>query len=369
MKRVFFRQIYETLKRYRVRLILLVIFVALIITLSQIKYIRSVSDFISSYISFPVRNGLAFLCSFTDWSVAEWQLILFALFVAVFVICLIVALIKNFRNFFSVLIRYLSFVSLVAAIIGFLVVLLLNVPYYSKSFSEKSGIVAEKSSTDDLYMTTKAVAMLLKGSADSVSRDENGVFNEKLETLFNLSPSVYRNIERDYPFLKGYELRAKKVLFSFALSTIRTTGVAYPLTGEANINIHQPAAYIPATIAHEIAHQRGISSESEANFVAILACDLSGDNAYRYSGYLFAYGYLASALAEEDYDRYLEITKTLPTGVLSDLKYHYEYWKQFENEISEYTDSIYDDFLKSQGQDLGIKSYGAVVDLLIAYYK
>ena len=31
-------------------------------------------------------------------------------------------------------------------------------------------------------------------------------------------------------------------------------------------------------------------------------------------------------------------------------------------------EQVYDSFLKSYGQDLGVRSYGAVVDLLVAYY-
>jgi hypothetical protein len=69
-----------------------------------------------------------------------------------------------------------------------------------------------------------------------------------------------------------------------------------------------------------------------------------------------------------DRDSYLEINKSLPDDVRSDLLFHYNYWKQFESRASEISDSIHDDYLKSQGQELGTKSYGAVVDLLVAYY-
>lgn len=41
---------------------------------------------------------------------------------------------------------------------------------------------------------------------------------------------------------------------------------------------------------------------------------------------------------------------------------------QFESPVSKAADSAYSGFLQSYDQELGSKSYGAVVDLLVAYY-
>ena len=45
-----------------------------------------------------------------------------------------------------------------------------------------------------------------------------------------------------------------------------------------------------------------------------------------------------------------------------------EYWAQFETPVQELTNSVYEGFLQSYGQTLGMKSYGACVDLLVNYY-
>ena len=47
-----------------------------------------------------------------------------------------------------------------------------------------------------------------------------------------------------------------------------------------------PASFLPSTIVHEMAHQRGIASEQECNFIAIAVSLASGDPVYRYSGLL-----------------------------------------------------------------------------------
>ena len=36
--------------------------------------------------------------------------------------------------------------------------------------------------------------------------------------------------------------------------------------------------------------------------------------------------------------------------------------------ISDAVDAVYDEYLKSQSQELGIRSYGACVDLLVEYF-
>jgi hypothetical protein len=171
-----------------------------------------------------------------------------------------------------------------------------------------------------------------------------------------------------YDFLKLINARAKPVIISEILTRMHITGVYSFFTGEANINIMVHGSTLPAILAHEHAHHLGIFSEDEANFVAILACDLSGNDVYRYSGHLFAYNHLARALSRVDHDGYLEIEKSLPEDVRADLRFHRDYWKQFDTWVSDVSDSIHDDYLKNQGQELGTKSYGAVVYLLVAYY-
>ena len=51
------------------------------------------------------------------------------------------------------------------------------------------------------------------------------------------------------------------------------------------MNVDAPACLLPATVAHELAHQRSIASEQECNFLAVLASTTSGNPVYAYSGY------------------------------------------------------------------------------------
>ena len=154
------------------------------------------------------------------------------------------------------------------------------------------------------------------------------------------------------------------------MSMMTTTGYLFPYTGEANLNIEMPDCFIPVTAAHEISHQRGVASEQEANFVAVLACVGSEDEDFRYSGWLFGFTYLSNALYKADYDEWYRIRSSICDAANRDLAADSAYWQQFEDTgTAEKSDQLYDSYLKHNGQELGRKSYGAVVDLLIAYYK
>lgn len=358
----------KMLKQHRANLIYILVVLFLLVFFMLAKNSKSLANCITKSISYPIRTTLAVICSIFKYSVAEWMIILLAIYLIVFIILFILALFKNKDNLLNTIFCYLKNIISVSLTITMFVELLLNVPYYSDSFQFKSGLLTEESNLEQLYNVTVVFADKLSAVSPLVKRDTNGIYCEDIDDVFSDSPSAFRNIEELYPFLKGKELLSKKVRFSKALSIIETTGVAFPLTGEANINIDQPASSIPSTIAHEIAHQRGVTSEKEANFVAILACDVSGKTAYMYSGYMMAYSYLVDALAKENYELFLSIHASLPEDVKRDFHNEYIYWEKYDTKVSEYSDNLYDSFLKSQGQDLGTKSYGAVIDLLIAYY-
>ena len=66
------------------------------------------------------------------------------------------------------------------------------------------------------------------------------------------------------------------------------------------MNVDAPSCLLPATIAHEMAHQRMVAAEQEANFVGIAASVTSGDPVYVYSGYLMGLIQLCNALYPVD---------------------------------------------------------------------
>ena len=261
-----------------------------------------------------------------------------------------------------------SFALAVGLTVYALVCLFLGASYYADNFQGKSGVTARKSTVEELKATEEFFVDRLIQLEGGVKRDAEGGYDEDRDEIFALADSIYEGVSAKYSFLGRFPAWPKPLVISKLMSALNYTGFYFPFTGEANINTDQPAALLPSTIAHELAHQRGIASEQEANFVAVLACMESGDPAYAYSGALMAFIHLGNALFEADKDAYLELYMRLPDTVKVDIERNNAYWAKYKTKAAEVSSVVYDSMLKSYGQELGVKSYGACVDLLIAYY-
>ena len=246
--------------------------------------------------------------------------------------------------------------------------LLWGVNYYADGFQEKSGIYAQPVTVEELDRVASWFAQRLEETAGKVERDSSGVFAVPRDEIFQASKEIYQNISKEFPFLSRQDRIPKKMFFSRLFSAMNFTGFYSPYTGESSLNVDSPACLLPANIAHELAHKRGIASEQECNFLAIAASTASDNSVYQYSGYLMGYIHLGNALYRADRDRWAELYTSLPETVQADLRYHSAYWSQFEGLTATVSKTIYDTTLKSYGQRDGIQSYGTVVDLLVAYY-
>ena len=268
------------------------------------------------------------------------------------------------------LIVYIIFITLASAGLavyaGFC--LLWGVYYYGDDFAAQSGLKSEPVSVQELQTVTAWFAGLCNEYAGQVPRDENGVCAADRAEVLRRSDEVYAEAEKRFPCMEGPAIRAKGIFFSRLLSYTDFTGFFFPFTAEANVNTDFPPALFAATVAHELAHQRGVAKEQEANFCAVMASLLYGDPVYCYSACLLACTHLGSALRGADPAAWEEIRSTLSEPVVRDLAAERAYWKQFETPVQTVSNTVYEGFLHSYDQELGLKSYGACVDLLVRYY-
>lgn len=222
-------------------------------------------------------------------------------------------------------------------------------------------------SPEALEKTAVFFADTLLRTDREILRDEKGLFAQDPDTYFSEAPHIYDELEADHPGLMIQDGMPKKLLFSRLQSRLGFSGFYFPYTGEANINADIPLSAQPFTLAHELAHQRLIASEDEADFLGVVACLSSGQPSYIYSGALAGLKMLAAPLNAQDPEAWQEIAEGLPAGVAADWTNSVGYWLQFKTPLEDWSRDVYDSFLKSQGQELGIRSYGACVDLLVNY--
>ena len=324
-------------------------------------------NFLTDKFIHPYHQFAAKVCSVVPFSVAEVLCLAFFAAVATYLICSIILIVLR-KEKLRRLYRTIITLAAAAAIIygGFCV--FWGVYYYSDGVGKQGGLSSEKISVEQLETVTNYFAGIANTHSSCVPRDDNGLYCEDIDSLFERSKTIYGNASENFSFLSGPELKPKPLMISKFMSYINFTGFFFPFTGEANLNVDAPICLLPSTIAHEQAHQRGVAAEQEANFAAVLSCMECGDSSFTYSGALLAYVHLGNALHSVDYEAWEKVYFSLNEQVRADLRANNAYWDQFETKAAEVSEELYENFLQSYGQELGMKSYGACVDLLVNYY-
>ena len=86
----------------------------------------------------------------------------------------------------------------------------------------------------------------------------------------------------------------------------------------------------------------------------------------RYSGYLLAFDRSLAALRKVDPEAASAIKASLPGAVLRDMAQRERFWAEHEGIVSDVSNAANDTYLKANDQADGMRSYGRMVDLLLA---
>ena len=328
---------------------------------------RAAMNALTGYVTEPLKRAIGSVTYLVDFSVAE-VLYITAILVGVVLIPWAIRVLMESRRKWQTLYRMVLGAVCAGLSIYVGMTLLWGVNYYADSFQEKSGIYARQASVAELEELTRMMAQGVIDIYDDVKRDENGLFAESREDIFAASAGIYACVYDEFPFLEQQDQPPKALVFSETVSRVNFTGFFFPFTAEANLNVHCPPLYLASTIVHEMAHLRGIASEQECNFLAVVASTASDEPAYRYAGWLLGYVYTSNALYRVNQEKWREIRQTIPEEVMRDLRRQSDYWAGYEGKVSQTASNAYDSFLKGYGDEDGIQSYGTVVDMLITYY-
>ena len=315
----------------------------------------------------PVLRTLGEKSAGVSFSIAELLIVLTVVGLLFYLLFFIEGVVRRghfFRRLYRLVLTLVCLVLVVYA--GFCV--LWGVYFYGDDFMTQSGLESGEVSVEQLRTVTAFFASLANETAGLVERDAEGVCATDRQAVLERSGGLYAALEADFPCLEGPPLRAKGLMLSRLLSYMDFTGFFFPFTGEANVNTDFPPALFAATVAHELAHQRGVAKEQEANFVAVLACLRNDDPDFTYSAALLAYTYLGNALAQADREGWQEIYSGLSDLVLRDFEADNAYWARFRTPVRTVSNTVYENFMYSYDQTLGLRSYGACVDLLVNYY-
>lgn len=265
-----------------------------------------------------------------------------------------------------------------AALFAFLFTAGCGVNYYRQPFSYTCGLTVRPSSTDELYRLCQALTDQISLAAKKLDQAAPGLAGQtqpaklsfrQLRYYGQASRQAMKGLGEEFSDLSGFYPMPKPLLVSSILSVQQLCGIYSPFTVEANYNRDMPLYNIPHTICHELSHLKGFMREDEANFIGYMACIRSDDPVFNYSGYLMGWVYAGNALAAADWDAYMELRDRLPQKALTDLAYNNAFWDSYDSKVAQAATKVNDTYLKLQDQEDGVKSYGRVVDLMLAYYR
>ncbi len=190
-------------------------------------------------------------------------------------------------------------------------------------------------------------------------------------------PEIRKQAFRSYT-VRGYENRSlhyypesvKPSMFGQLMNYSGVTGYYNPFTGEAQVNTTPPKVEIPFTTCHEMAHQIGFAAEEDANFIGYLVAAQSPYPLFQYSANFSLFMYAINRLTLKDREWADSLwNNELSLGVRKDYRNYFLFFQKYRTSFRKISNRAYDQYLKANQQQNGIKSYRGIVALIIDYQK
>jgi len=178
-------------------------------------------------------------------------------------------------------------------------------------------------------------------------------FNELSELLRR----EYKRLDSD-KYYSRFTPPAKKAVSSGYLTLEGICGITFMPTGEPLVSYQVPACYLTVTMAHEMAHAKGVMVEREANLLAYYLLISSEIPYLRYCGYMYCLSGFSRLLQYYDYDGYVKLfDEFAPKKAIADRRLEDAFWadkKSVINDIGEFFNDLY---LRLSGLSDGTNNY------------
>ncbi len=227
--------------------------------------------------------------------------------------------------------------------------------------------------TEMNQLTYELIEELNVTKAELVLKKE---FEPNFEQVVVNVQQAYKKVAFDHPKFDLKHQSIKKAIFPSLGDYIGFLAFYQPITGEAILRSDLPILIQPYTIAHEMAHQLGYASETEANFIAFVVATEYNDPFLKYAMLLQMFTYAQDAqllllAGNKGYDAWktqIEKNKALLSPeVLKDRADIKAFFAARANKQIQASSQLYDQFLKWNQQAAGLSSYADVLKWVRAY--
>jgi len=242
--------------------------------------------------------------------------------------------------------------------------------YHRTPLNESLNLSSDLKDSLALFNLTEALVLKANVLHKHIALDSLSAVKIPYQTneILTMGISGYEVLEQKYPLLSYPQTAVKKSVFAIPLSYMGYAGYLNPFTLEAQVNQKIPAYRLPVVATHEMAHQLGYASERDTNFIGYLAGIHHPDPYFNYASTTLALSYCLRDVYRESPKRQQEFIALLNPGVIKNFQESNRFWEMYQNPLSPYFESIFNRFLKMNNQAQGVKSYGQIVQLLLAYH-
>ena len=333
-----------------------------VLTVAAVGLARFLPDLWFSFYTDFSRGAMRVLGAAFGWvPFPIWEILLVLLLVAV-----VAGLIYAIRK--ARVLGYLTALLELAALLAALFMGLWGLNHFAPTIGEQTGLEIRSYTVKELQSAAAFYADQASAWSVRVERDESGdLVLPAFEAMSEEAVAAYGRLAEYNERFADPAPRVKPLLVGKAFAYMGTTGIFVCLTGEAGVSTETFSLAQPFTICHELGHSLAVARENEANYLGFLACRASQSELFRYSGYYSAFIYCYNALYEESPSKARALWARCSEELIHDSNVQVEHNKQYDGKVKEAAQAVNDAYLKTFTEE-GVKSYGLVVDYLIAEY-
>ena len=207
---------------------------------------------------------------------------------------------------------------------------------------------------------------------DSLISNANNSRVEITHADYRAIDSLIEASYRDHAASFGYSYpngsrKPKTMLYTWFFAKSGVSGYFGPFFNEVHLNGELLPTEYPFVLAHEKAHQFGVSGEAEANFMAWYICNSSNDKRLKYSANIQLLQYfLGDRFHHEAIKEYL---KRFDKRAMADIMAQRNHWMELRNETLDKAQTTANNaYLKTNKIHEGVMNYNSVVRLSIEWY-
>ena len=332
-------------------------FLIAVVTFGLVEVCSRKPEWIENYYSqglYPlvavVLSGLSHLIPFSLWDVF-WSLVILSFLLAIGLI------IGRKLRLLTFLLRTLQFAAILYSFF-----------YFSWGFNYFRQPIEKRLNWTKPIGKKDFFPVMLDSLISYANKNRVEYSKKDYPAIDSLVEQSYRENAIHFGFIypNGFR-RPKTMLYTSFFAKSGVSGYFGPFFNEVHLNGELLPTEYPFVLAHEKAHQFGVSGEAEANFMAWVICNSSNDKRLKYSANIQLLQYfLGDHFHREAIREYL---KRFDKKAMADIMAQRNHWDELRNEtLDKVQVSANNAYLKTNKIHEGVMNYSSVVRLAIEWY-